>query len=1708
MLATDISTVLFFCAQVLFVFSAFIFAISAIDDFFIDAYFYFYLSVKKVFQKKKKNKSLPLIGGDEAYIALMLPAWQESDVIVKSVANLINTIKYKNYHVFIGTYPNDWRTQIEVNRLTIKFDRVHKVVTNLPGPTCKADCLNSIVKEILLFEKFAGIEFAGFVLQDAEDIIHRSSLRIFSSYLQDYDLVQIPVYSLKREWNNFTGGHYMDEFAEFQGKEIRVREKMAKVVPGAGVGTAYSRRAVMYFRETGDVFNTNTLTEDYEFSLRMLGVGFKQVFADVRLPAKKRRTHSGPNSLWADKKGEVVATREFFPSKFWAAVRQKTRWTIGISLQGWKNFHWRGGWRIRYFFWRDRKMLFFAHAIAAGFISLGLFGAVNLYHWLFYDDYKFAPLMADESYIWYVVYFNLFMLANRILQRCYWTYSLYGWSALPFLPVRYMWGSAINYLAITRAIKIFLSHTFSGKTIGWDKTAHDFPDEIHTEVHPTNGRRSNVEEIDFVPPNDMAGGENQHGTASMLQFLLIFILLVVTPRISVAIESRGMPDNPLEQFFPKNSFKEGTNYRQRLERAMAKESFLVRQWRMRRSYAYFQKAEKLIRQGENDEALEVYDTYLKADPKHIVMQWDRLKLIERVKGPLEVEVAATELLEQVPFFGPAYISRAYARTKLLRMTAAKTDWLAALDDMELTAADQTLILSELLFSTYGSGYLTEAMKWCEQLLVYEPDAVEYLIFRAGLLEKLERREEAAEQWKDIVKISTDGQMKRRAVLASAVLLQEADRQQEAFAILNQAYADGTFDTFDTKLPQKRQFYTALARLAESVGWIKLALQSYEKLSSADPDSVDPLNLARLRILNGESAKVPDLIIDQPNVVLSNEDTLAKVLDLIHLLVYHKDLSTAMVLVKKALPEIRKISQDNKLSESMKENQTLVVLDLLFSSYQRGDLNDALKWCDQLLSFQSKVTEYHVFRAGLLEKLKQWEKAADEWQVIMRMETDAPMRRRAVLASAVLLQKVNKFQDAFVLLNMANEDKLFERADVPLAQRQEFYTTLALLAKEAYWIDVAVNAYEKLPRRYFDADKRMELAHLYILNGQPSKVPSLLLGRSAVPLDNRETLRKMLNLINLLMRKDYIPTATFLENRAFPAAEKFCRLNSKLNQPDQLWISYLSVHTDLVLKKGRLREAEASLAQLVELTEDYKYEMDYAAVLRSNGKTSKAVDQLSVTAQRNDLPTGVRAQAYADLAALLAKKKRFEEAGRAWHQAYLWDDNPLSSLYGIDAWEKAGDLEAAAAALEDFPVQRLNSKDQLVWYELAGRIWQQGGEYEKSLAAWRNAAALAPRAQHYYQMSDILVAQNRLQAANIAVEKALRLSPLDEKGLKRRAYIQMRIGNDAKAAQYLERSMLLDSQVEYKHFEDLGFVYTRMAENDKAVFYFNQALDVALMAKADDSQQMWEIDKDLSVIRGQIAELDRTFELALTESFHYLDEENHSFQISSQPWFNMGLGMLEAGYRPPYIGYRSGRILTLTGRVMWPNELNSVSAERDLLQAGLGIKYKPFGSINLNIASEYLFGLGREIEDQALLHMAHSVTHLPSNMSDPNAVQDFWKYFPYWQFYTDAGVIVSDENYGFIAHESRLGGAFKSNNDALLLPFGYLHAVGQARSNNTDRRLMMEAGFGASLHLPGFFNRYKGYRSGTELWLRCGYIFHATEAPESLSALVGLRVSFF
>jgi adsorption protein B len=454
--------------------------VCSFDDLFIDAWYWIRetsraLTVKRRFAALTADQ---LHARSEQPLAIMVPAWLEYDVISQMIENMVSTLDYRNYVIFVGTYVNDAATIAEVERMRSRYRQLVRVEVPHPGPTCKADCLNWVVQAIFLHARTTNIDFAGVVLHDSEDVLHPLELKYFNYLLPRKDLIQIPVLSLPRDWNEWVACTYMDEFAEWHGKDLVVRESMANVVPSAGVGTCFSIHALQILAADTDnqPFNTQSLTEDYDIGERLAARGLKSIFC--RFPVDYTVRRKILFGLAGERSKHLVmplCVREFFPSTFRAAYRQKARWTLGIGLQGWQQFGWSGSLAKRYLLLRDRKGVFtsfvpiVAYGLAAQFMAFYIAVKVGAPILLFPSLFETSEWLVD------IIYINAFMLCLRAVQRFYFVNRVYGWEhGLLSIP-RMVVANFVNCMATARAWRIFLSHLFLGTRIVWDKTMHAYP---------------------------------------------------------------------------------------------------------------------------------------------------------------------------------------------------------------------------------------------------------------------------------------------------------------------------------------------------------------------------------------------------------------------------------------------------------------------------------------------------------------------------------------------------------------------------------------------------------------------------------------------------------------------------------------------------------------------------------------------------------------------------------------------------------------------------------------------------------------------------------------------------------------------------------------------------------------------------------------------------------------------------------------------------------------------------------------------------------------------------------------------------------------------------------------------------------------------------------------------------------------------------------
>ena len=388
------------------------------------------------------------------FIAVLVPAWDESAVIASMLRATLERLDHPNFRIFAAHYRNDPATAAAI--ASVGDPRIEDVLVEVDGPTTKADCLNHLYDALIVYETQAGRSAKAVVLHDAEDIVHPLELKLFDRLIDRAAVIQLPVLPLPDPNSRWIAGHYCDEFAESHIKELVVREAVGASVPLAGVGCAIARKPLgrLAALQDGKPFAGHSMTEDYELGLRLGALGYRTMF--VRIPARP-----GERS--------VVASRGHFPATLGAAVRQKARWLGGIALSGWDRLGWSGGLGERWMRMRDRR------GPLAALLLVAAYAAALLWAQIWLAEALGAPIKArlDPGLITLLT-INGWLLAWRVLMRTGFTASAYGWRQGMMSIPRLFVGNVIAMLAAARAVSLHLG----GGARQWDKTRHTFPREL------------------------------------------------------------------------------------------------------------------------------------------------------------------------------------------------------------------------------------------------------------------------------------------------------------------------------------------------------------------------------------------------------------------------------------------------------------------------------------------------------------------------------------------------------------------------------------------------------------------------------------------------------------------------------------------------------------------------------------------------------------------------------------------------------------------------------------------------------------------------------------------------------------------------------------------------------------------------------------------------------------------------------------------------------------------------------------------------------------------------------------------------------------------------------------------------------------------------------------------------------------------------------
>ncbi|MFI3173154.1 MAG: glycosyltransferase [Eubacteriales bacterium] len=423
-----------------------LYLITGFDDFIWDI-------ITLIKRRKQKEQTLKFEELDKIppkLIAVIIAAWHEDNVLLDVVENIIASQQYPKsmYHIFLGVYPNDKATVYIAQQLQEKYPNVHCVVNFKEGPTSKAQNINYVISQVKQYEEQKNWRFSAVTVHDSEDLVHPYELKVTNYLMEKYPAVQFPVFPLVKKptlWNffsNITTNTYADEFAENHFITMVSRRNTGAFVPSAGTGFSLARDTIEVLGY--HVLPENSLTEDYKLSLTLYENGLQMYYVLEKL---ERLDFAGKT------KTEYIATRSLFPNTFKTAVKQKTRWTLGITMQSLrfkdifnKNLSFAG----KYSLYRDQK------AKLGNLLSM--VGYPVLIYFITSLFIELTPIYPKYTLSWYLCLAVTIMMIERQLFRAVSLKHIYGYRSVffgcffpPLIPLRIIWGNIINLVATVRA---------------------------------------------------------------------------------------------------------------------------------------------------------------------------------------------------------------------------------------------------------------------------------------------------------------------------------------------------------------------------------------------------------------------------------------------------------------------------------------------------------------------------------------------------------------------------------------------------------------------------------------------------------------------------------------------------------------------------------------------------------------------------------------------------------------------------------------------------------------------------------------------------------------------------------------------------------------------------------------------------------------------------------------------------------------------------------------------------------------------------------------------------------------------------------------------------------------------------------------------------------------------------------------------------------
>lgn len=326
----------------------------------------------------------------------------------------------------------------------------------------------------------------------------------------------------------------------------------------------------------------------------------------------------------------------------------------------------------------------------------------------------------------------------------------------------------------------------------------------------------------------------------------------------------------------------------------------------------------------------------------------------------------------------------------------------------------------------------------------------------------------------------------------------------------------------------------------------------------------------------------------------------------------------------------------------------------------------------------------------------------------------------------------------------------------------------------------------------------------------------------------------------------------------------------------------------------------------------------------------------------DAGTDTATQAYA----ALARKDRETAVALANVAIDRAPQNPAYRRLLVSALSEHKRLPEAIAAASDG--LKINGDDARLLAQ-RGRLRQQSGDDAGARKDFTQALALGSLPA--YEEASLYAAIGQRRTARERLQQARDTGELESMSELQIAYLSVQAGDDD-GAHTSFRKADADKRLTPTATQDAAYTAMRVNDDEQAVSYFKRVIDAQTSGELDmPAQQLFDT-------RRAVADVSRTWGLTSTTSYR---GNNSSSGLSSAPSGGTSNDSVqnstELSWRP--LGYRNARFVELYGRVtdtLWSKNSDSDTGV-DALQGAVGVRVKPFTSLNVMAAVERTFPLG-------------------------------------------------------------------------------------------------------------------------------------------------------